>query len=362
MITWALAAALALAATAPATVVPAAVADSAMPSQAEVMALPPELRTRLQDEVIAKSRGNLQQLERLVDFMFDKHGLAMEYQYDATHTVAQAFTTRKANCLSFTLLFVAMAREAGLDVYAKEIEETLEWRQEESTVYRTNHINSEVRIGARRYSVDVGRDAVIARHSPKPVSDERLLVHYYNNRAAELMAQGAMAAALPYMQTSLALDPAYATSWSNAGVVYLRNDDRTSAEHAYMKALELDPLHAGALFNMVGLYQGSGDRKREDEFRRRLEKAQLKDPFHQFLLAAEYEKQGDYPLAVDHYKRAIRLYDGEHRFYFGLARSYLHMGDARRAGRALTRAHALSDDATRGLYQAKLDKLKQISR
>lgn len=360
MITWALAAALALPASA--AVVPATVAETAMPDRAHVMALPPELRARLQEEVIGKGRSDMQRLERLVDFMFDEHGLGMQYQDDATHTVEQAFVTRKANCLAFTLLFVAMAREAGLDVYPQAIEEVLAWRQVENTVYRTNHINAGVRIGGRRYTADVASDSVIARHSPEPVSDARLLANYYNNRAAELMAHGATAAALEYMRTSLELDPAYATSWSNAGVVHLRNGDRAAAERAYARALELEPQNAGALFNMVGLYQLNGNRKLEEGFRRRLEKARLKDPFHQFLVAMEYEKQGDYRRAVDHYKRAIRLYDGEHRFHFGLARAYLHLGDARRAGRALVRAHELSDDATRGVYQAKLDKLKQLTR
>lgn len=362
MISWALAAALALAEPAPATDAPATVGDAGMPDRDQIMALPPELQSRLREEVVARSRSDQQRLERLVEFMFDEHGLAMQYHDDATLTVAEAFATRKANCLSFTLLFLALAREAGLDAHAQEIVETLAWRQQDSTIYRTNHVNAGVRVGGRRYTVDVARDSVIARHNPEPVPDQRLLAHYYNNRAAELIARGSKAAALPYMRVSLELDPAYATSWSNAGVVHLRNGDLPAAERAYARALELDPLHAAALFNMVGLYQVSGDARREDEFRRRLEKARLKDPFHQFLLAVEYETKGDYPRAVDHYRRAIRLHEGEHRFHFGLARVYLHMGDARRAGRALSRAHALSDDASRGIYQAKLERLRQMSR
>lgn len=326
------------------------------------MALPPPLRARLHEQVIARNRSELARLEALVDFMFDKQGLALEYQYDATHTVEQAFATRKANCLSFTLLFVAMAREAGLEVQAQEIEETLAWRQEASTVYRSNHINAGVRAGGRRYTVDVASDSVIARHDPRPVTDQRMMVHYYNNRAAELLAQGQLDAALAHVRIALDLDPSHATSWSNAGVIHLRNGDRTAAAHAYARALAADPMHGGALFNMVGLYQLTGDHKREGEFRQRLEAAQLKDPFHQFLMALECEKHADYACAVQHYQRAIRLHDNEHRFYFGLARAYLHLGNARRAGRALARAQALGDDSTRGIYQAKLESLKRLSR
>ncbi|MCY7354300.1 MAG: tetratricopeptide repeat protein [Lysobacter sp.] len=300
-------------------------------------------------------------LDLLVDFLIDAKGLGMEYQYDATYTVEQAFRARKANCLSFTLVFLALAREAGLVAYAQEIEETLAWHQSENTIYRINHINAGIRVDGRRFTVDVGGDAAIALHHPRPVSDQRALAHYYNNRAAELMAQGKVTAAMPYMQTAIELDPVYATTWSNAGVLYLRNGDLVAAERAYARALSLNPFHAGALSNMVGLYKRTGERTHEADFHRRLEKVQRKDPFHQFLLAVDYEKHGDYRRAASHYQRAIRLHGTEHRFHFGLARAYLQLGDTRRAGLALARAHALSDDGTRDLYQAKLDRLQRES-
>ncbi|MEO8365573.1 MAG: tetratricopeptide repeat protein, partial [Pseudoxanthomonas sp.] len=89
---------------------------------------------------------------------------------------------------------------------------------------------------------------------------------------------------------------------------------------------------------------------------KRLEKVERSDPFHQFLLAMEYEKQGDGTRAAQHYLRAIKLHANEHRFYFGLARAYLLNHDLRRARRALERAISLaSDEPTRASYQATLE-------
>ena len=83
-----------------------------------------------------------------------------------------------------------------------------------------------------------------------------------------------------------------------------------------------------------------------------------KDPFHQFLLAMEYEKQGDGARAAKYYLRAIRLHGDEHRFFSGLARAYLLDGDPRRARHALERALSLAtDDASRASYQTRLDQL-----
>jgi len=295
-------------------------------------------------------------LQRLVNFLFQESGLGMRYANDATLTVGQAYRTRKANCLTFTLMTVALAREAGLRAYAQEIEETLAWREENGIVYRSDHVNTGVIIGQGRFTVDVAQDSVLTRDPPKSISDQRLLALYYNNRAAELMAGALPAAADPYMAMSLQLDARYANSWSNAGVLQLRQGDSRAAERDYLKALALDPVNTGALFNLVALYQNTGDEVRSAIFKRRLEKVRLKDPYYQFLRALDDERQGDFAHALKHYKQAIRLYDSEPRFYFGLARAYQQLGDGRRARHALGRARRLSQGNT-----GEPDQARQVS-
>ncbi|MEL1266361.1 tetratricopeptide repeat protein [Pseudoxanthomonas putridarboris] len=360
MIAFIMAAALALS-TSESVPAPDPAASSAPPRPEQVLAIPDALRQQLRTQVLARRVPPSERLNRLVHFMFDPAGLGMTYREDATHTVAQAYETRQANCLTFTLLAVALAREAGLDAYGQQIEETLAWRQEANTIYLTNHVNAGVRAREQRLTVDVAWNTVMARDPPEPISDERLLAHYYNNRAAELMAEGRPAEGLAYAHLSLVLDPTYATSWSNAGVLYLRDGDPVHAEQSYLHALQLKPMHSGALFNLTSYYQRAGDTTRAARMQARLQVVQSRDPFHHFLLATKYERQGDHARAVDHYKRAIRLYSGEHRFHFGLARAYFQMGDTRRAGKALARARELSEGDTRQLYQAKLDILRRQS-
>lgn len=369
---WMLAAALALASSAPVLApagappaapevqAPAAAPAAAPPAIEEVMALPSELVQRVADQVVAPSRSDPQRLQRLVDVMFGADGLGMQYQDDATSTVEHAYLTRKANCLTFTLLFIALAREAGLDAYAQEIDETLAWHQQDSTIYRTNHVNAGIRVATRRYTVDVGSDSLIARHPPKRVSDQRLLSHFYNNRAADLMEERALGDAARYMHIALQLDPGYANSWSNQGVLLLRQGELTKARLAYRRALAIEPSHPAALFNMLALAQLTGAASDEAEYRGRLERVQARDPFHHFLLATDHEHHGRHALAVTHYRRAIHLHGREHRFHFGLARAYLQLGELQLAERSLRRAQALGGESWRGVYQQKLDGLARI--
>jgi len=326
---------------------------------AEVMALPPELRQRLHDEVLSMPVPGRRRLEQLLHFMLDAEGLAITYDQGATFSAAQTWQTRRANCLSFTILFLALAREAGLEVRAQGIEDTLSWRQEENTIFRNNHINAGVRIDRRAYTVDISGDTLIAGDRPSAIDDRRLLAHYYNNLAMDRLADGNASAGLQLMDIALAADAGYATLWSNKGVLHLHEGDIEAAEQAYLRALSIDAEEDGALFNMVSLARRLGDARREAEYQRRLDRVRQRDPLHHFMQAMGLERDGAYAQSITHYRRAIRLYAGEHRFYSALARVYLKAGNARAAGKALKRAHALSDGATRAAYSAQLRELKR---
>jgi tetratricopeptide (TPR) repeat protein len=349
VVTWAYAAILAWSFALPAPVVPVTPTVLPMPRPEQVMAVPPELRAQLQQQLMDAGGSRRARLDRLMDFLFQQSGLNMQYDADATLTVEQAYRLRKANCLTFTLLTVALAHEAGLDAHGQEFDDVVAWRVGGDVVYRFNHVNAGVVIGGSRYTVDVARDVVVTRDSPRPISDQRLLALYYNNRAAELIARALPAAAAPYMTMALQLAPRYASGWANAGVLQLQQGDPRAAERDYLKALAIAPEHAGALFNLVTLYRRNGDEARLASYQRRLDKVQLTDPYFQYLRAMDDEARGNYDDAVRHYRRAIRLYDGDSRFYLGLARAYRQLGKERRAQRAMHQASALGRTGANGM-------------
>lgn len=350
MFGWIIAAALAAQsppATAPAAPVPeppAAVEaiDPVPAAPARIEALPPDLRARVHDEVVAPSHSQLDRLQRLVDFLFGPQRAGLAYQPDATYTVEQAWRTRRGNCVAFTLLFLALADEAGLEAWPQESEDSLAWQLRDNTLYRTNHVSAVARAGRRTWRVDATPQPVIERNPPGRIDRQRLRSHYYNNLAVALMEQGRLAEAGRYMDVAIALDPHYASTWSNAGVVALRGGDRETARRDYARALELEPDNAGALFNMVGLLEHEGSPRDLATYRKRLERVQRRDPFHHFMLAMDYQRAGDLAGAIAHFRTAARLMPREYRFHLALARAYREAGDARRADRSLARARALA--------------------
>jgi Flp pilus assembly protein TadD len=353
MLGWVLAAAIALGAQDP-----PAPQEHVAPAPSELLAMPPELKAWVRTEIVAGRPTAHERLERITRFVSSTRGLGITYQGAATTSVAETYATRRTNCLGFTLLFLALAREAGLRAFAQDAGETPVWRDVGGTIIRSDHVNAGVIISGERYTLDVAGEAVFRTHPPQFISDEMLFARYYNNVAIAHLMQGQPELARQEMALALELDPRDSQQWSNAGVLALHEGDIPAARRAYAAALSLDASNASALLNLVTLARRTGDTAGEASWRRRLERVQRRDPVHQFILGLDAERSGDYPRAITQYRRAIRLHRGEHRFYSALGRAYLLAGDAQHATRAFAQASRYSDGLIRAAYQDELQKLR----
>jgi len=327
------------------------------PDPATIVAIPVELEALVRERVIRTTTSHERRLDKLVDLLFGPQGLALEYDGSRTRTISEAFTDRKANCLSFSLMFVALARRVGIDAHVQETDHVLAW-QGDGVLYGNGHVNVAVKVGRARKTVDIDRSVVSIRGTQRAITDERALAHFYNNRGAELMGQGQLPAANSHMAMAIRIAPDFVGAWSNLGVLHMREGSLQEAERAYLAALERNKKHAPALSNLVNLYRQVGDDRRRAEFERRLYEVQRRDPFHQIILALSYEKSHNYAAAAEHFRRAIRLKARDHFVYYGLARSYAHLGDTRRAADALVRARDVAGDQG-DVYQAKLERLRR---
>ncbi len=330
-------------------------------SPAVLMAVPPELRQLLRQKVM-RYGSQEDRVRALVHLIFDEDALALQYSTDATHTVAETYQSRSANCLSFTLFFVALAREAGIGARPQEVGQVLSWWQDQRTIYNFGHVNAQVRIDGRNGTVDLDASVLMDRRGPRVISDQRLFAHYYNNRGSELMATGQNVAARAYYQEALRMDATLPNIWNNLGVLESREGNLAAAGRDYAQALKLNPAHVASLSNSINLYRRLGDNASADGMLRHLEEIRAVDPFYQFMIGRQSESSGDYAGAISHYRRAVALYPNAHQFHFGLARVYFLSGQARLAEREMRRARDLGPENDRTRYQAKLEGLQRLER
>ncbi len=342
------------------------------PDPTQVMAIPEGLKNEFQTHVLAVSNSPEQRLKLMVAFMFDKDGLDLQYKAETTNTVAESYRTREVNCLSFTLMAVALAREAGFKAQGQQINRVMASNLVGDVVMQNMHANAVVTVRDRNLQVRDGRDFVLDIASGElgarsyvvndyKIDDQHLLASFYGNHAMELMAQRKMPDARAWMDMALKLNPDDATLWNNVGVLSQRMGDAATAERWFLRAVKKNPRMTSVLYNLIAMYHSRGDSARAEFWQAHADDVLRHDPFYQFSLAERSAQSGSYQAAVRYYMRAISLNGREQLFHFGLARAYVQLGRLRDADRELVIAERLSVGPSQQRYQAKLDELRRVA-
>ncbi|MFT7289402.1 MAG: transglutaminase-like putative cysteine protease, partial [Halieaceae bacterium] len=114
--------------------------------------------------------------------------LDMQYDPYAEGDARTVFARGRANCLSYAHLFVAMARESGLDARYQWMEIRPEWQRIGERVAVRLHVNVHVRAGGEEYVIDIDP---LNRHDvagTRQISDRDARALFHNNNAMMALA------------------------------------------------------------------------------------------------------------------------------------------------------------------------------
>jgi Flp pilus assembly protein TadD len=336
------------------------VAQAAMPSpyyDTHVLALDDAMHALLA-EYVDPSASDQIRLNQLI------HALIGEAQYQLnygpqTRTAIETFHRREGNCLSFTIMFVAFARHAGLAVSFQEVDVPPDWTVNDGTFLLNRHVNARISLGiGGEHIVDFNIEDFRSTYDQRRISDERALAHFYNNKGVELMQVDDHAGAMIALRIALQRDPTFAPAWNNLGTLYRRQSRLGFAEASYLQALEMNRNEYVAMSNLASLYTETGDKPKVKHFADRTNRHRKNNPYYRFKLAREAFGQRHYDTAIENLEFAIRAKEWEDSFYFLLGLSYLQKGDQARARKWLTKAEEVAaNDALKRNYQSKIDLL-----
>lgn len=246
-------------------------------------------------------------LQILADRLLSDNGRGMKYRRDATVTAVEAFDRREANCLSFTHLFVGLARSLGVSVRFLEIRDLERYDKSEDLIVHSDHIA--VGYGPRHQMliIDFAAEQGLQYREIAELSDVEATAMYYSNRGAEALQQGDLPTALTWLGDAVRFAPDLAAPWVNYGVARRRSGDFKAAEDSYRQALALDAAEFSAYQNLAALLRMTGRADEAYDLLTVTDASDNRNPYTYLALGDLSKRNGRLEEAERFYRRAIRV-------------------------------------------------------
>ncbi|MCB1043856.1 MAG: tetratricopeptide repeat protein [Acidobacteria bacterium] len=311
------------------------------------LAISEDMRAFVHDRV-GHIKNPYLKVHRLVEAIFSENDLNLTYELYATQTAEDTFLKRAGNCLSFTNMFVAMAREAGFKTYFKEVNDIATWDRRQNVIFHHKHMVASVYIDGRLVDIDFYPFKEKEYRLTRVINDKRAMAHYYNNLGAEHYANGDIDTAEMFFNQAIALDDRLTQVVLNMGVMCNRRGDQQRAVQLYEQVLEEQPRNIPALTNLASLYKSHG----RDDLANRMIKAldiySNRNPYFYNMMGEQAFADGNFKEALDYFRKAVKLHPGEPLFYVGLGKTYHRMENRLAAedafADALSKAHERNED------------------
>ncbi|MFZ6766288.1 tetratricopeptide repeat protein [Undibacterium sp. Di26W] len=334
----------------------------------EVMALSKEMHAYVKNEIAIQMRGKSPQ-KALFDALSTKGQIRLEYDAEITRNAAQAFSARSGNCLSLVLMTAALAKELGMEVQYQNILMDESWSRSNDIYFAAGHVNIVLgsKSGFRHFTQEYSQSMVIDFLPPREIRGQRadlireatVIAMYFNNRAAESLAQHQVDDAYWFARAALTSDPDFVAAYNTLGVIYRQHGDLALSESVFKQILGKEAENTMALSNLVEVLRKTDRQTEAQVYATKLASLQPNAPFHFFNLGLAAMDRGEYAKAKALFKREIKRDPNYDEFHLWLALAHLKLGETSDAVEELTLAQANSTTRkAENLYASKLERIK----
>ena len=308
----------------------------------------------------------------LADALFARGELQLSYDDSATRNAAQAFAARAGNCLSLVLMTAALAHEMGLDVAYQSARLDESFSRSGELLLSAGHVNLVLapRFSYwRRYDARHGGDPdamqidflppeLVRGLRSVPISEQRVLAMYMNNRAVESLQRAPPAVSYAWAREALQLDPGFWPAYNTLGVVYQRAGHLVPAAAVYRLALAQDPDNLPAMANLAQVLVALGRHAEAAVWQARRLALEPQAPFHFLSLGEAALARGDLAEAERLLDRERGVTGTSHELAFLSAQLHAARGD--RAAAQLALGEAVAHSGTPRQRQVYADKLARL--
>lgn len=340
----------------------------------QIFYLPPEVIYEVRQIVLRYPSPYEQQLALLRYIFHDERRDILEYVNDATLTASETLDQRVANCLSLTILAASLAETVGFQVDFQDVVVPEYWVSRSGNSLLSGHINikliprmqsfnNQTRLyQANSYLIDFDRAPEENVQRAKSVSRQVVLSMFYNNKAVDAMLAQDHDLAFKYLQAALAQAPDQAEIWNNLAVLYRKKELWAEAEQLYQYSLQLEPENNNTLSNLALLYQKTNRAELAAPLIERVLRRRQQNPYYFVMRGNEALEVGLERKALAEFNQALKLNPTTAEAQFGMAKSYLALGNFAKAAQFLRAAgHHTADKSLQRRYQNKLDMLNAMA-
>lgn len=339
----------------------------------EIFGLPQQTKKELKT-ILAAHSGITERSTAILHYILAHTGDNFNYDLLQTRTVKETLAQRQANCLSLSILTYSIAREIGIDAVFQDIKIPEYWSSQNNQTWLSGHVNVKLRQSNRldyiTGVVQLGNDIIVdfdpnvirQRFAAETITPARVAAMFYNNKAAESFAQKNYAQTYRYYRAAIAIDPSFALTWSNLGVLYRQQNLLLLAEQVYHHSLALDPSSANTLANLAVLYRFQGNNSAAAELEQRVHRKRQTNPWYYLMLGNEAVKRHNPDAAIGFFQQSLAINARMHEALFGLARSYFDLNNHDKAMYYLDKSRRVAkttEDKQR--YQNKISALSRVA-
>ena len=327
----------------------------------DILATDDSMRAFVADLGQVPKAGRLRKLlQRLRDGGYFEDG------YDAYSNLSarEAFAEKRGNCLSYTNLLIALAREVGLDASYQTVDVPPDYDSINGMVVLIKHVNARVDDlpGRGPATLEFSRKYASGIHDRHVVGDGFAAGLYYSNLAFSDDLAGDDRASFVYLRKAIKIAPDNPDFWTNLGVFYARRGYFDHANAGYHRALNLDRDHRPAIRGLANAYRALGQDANARFYERRVAHSRARDAYIYYTLAQRAHKAGMSTESLELVSQAIRLYRRDHRFYELQGEIHDRLGNQEASSESYKRARALArNDRSRARPGAKVYSLGPVS-
>jgi len=320
---------------------------------ADLLNINQQMRDLVHAKFPQKLRSNV--AVAIANWLVDEDGYAMQYAKGANLTPIEAFQQKRGNCLSFTMLLVALGKELDIEIQfnAVDIPDTYGLDEELGMVYY-RHINGVLKRPHVKHIFDLAMGEYDTGYPQRVISEQQAMALFYNNLAIDALGKGELQEAQHRVKTSIALSPDNADLWVNLGVVLKRSKQPNLAKKSFQHAFNLDRNNAAAASNLERFYREQGSTLKAATYLRKANRARRSNPYYHYQTALDDYRKQHYRNALRSTKRAITLHNKDPRFFELKSLISQQQHNYKSALKSLDKAHKLASNAQqRGKYATK---------